>query len=629
MLIPKGQIIHENLNTSYTHIDQLVERLQGQVFSGYCHVSFWEYDGIILFENGNMFDAREERGTRAAEVSIGEEAIQSVLKKAREKDGEISVYLLPRERVILLADFLEGTPKYEQLSTDLTSLDKVMGLLEKEQITGYIEVLLNDDAGVANLFFSEGALLETLMAPPDNQILADPTTLPELHSLCHEHGGLFNVYQATDLFTPETLHEAHRSVPQDVLNLFEAILVALEMIANATLKQQDFQDVLNMHIQQVADTYTFLDPFVGDFRFKNSYLSYNGDVPFDEFVSGLCELVNLILATLLKHGPREALLPKISTTLEPVAIKYEHLIDQLNLEVRMPKVFQDYAFRSEEFADDSLNRAEEGHKVLNLRGVGVAEISQQDIIRELQQAISAIVKGYVNPAENQIQYAALRDSQEYRRYQKAAGLLQKFNVAVLKKPNLRLAFWLNIYNFLVLDGILEFGVSASVQHVKGFFTKAAYRLGEYLFSLNDIEHGILRNNQRRPYSLSQQFRQSDPRLAFCVDPPDVRLHCCVCTGAVSSPALGVYASRELDAQLDAAVRQFLLTHGLRVDQEKNELWLSRMFYWYRKDFSRSGTSVLDFVISSLEQEDIGQFIQENRDHLTLRFMDYDWGLNTA
>ena len=103
------------------------------------------------------------------------------------------------------------------------------------------------------------------------------------------------MYQATDAFTGETLHESQRNVPQEVINLCEAILVGLESIANATLKGGNLQTVLKTVIPQVADKYTFLDPFVGDFRYKNGYLSYNGDVFYEEFINGVCDLINAIL----------------------------------------------------------------------------------------------------------------------------------------------------------------------------------------------------------------------------------------------------------------------------------------------------------------------------------------------
>jgi hypothetical protein len=193
-----------------------------------------------------------------------------------------------------------------------------------------------------------------------------------------------------------------------------------------------------------------------------------------------------------------------------------------------------------------------------------------------------------------------------------------------------LTFWLNVYNFMSIDGILKNGITTSVQDVKGFFSKTSYRLGEYAFSLDDIEHGILRSNQRRPYALFRPFGGGDPRQAFCLSQLDPRIHCCLVCGAASSPALRVYTPRQLQTQMAQAVNQFLrANHGMRVDVEKKEIWLNRCFYWYRKDFEQHSNGILNFIAEHLEASDVKQFIAQQKRQLTLRFMDYDWSLNAA
>jgi hypothetical protein len=138
----------------------------------------------------------------------------------------------------------------------------------------------------------------------------------------------------------------------------------------------------------------------------------------------------------------------------------------------------------------------------------------------------------------------------------------------------------------------------------------------------------LRNNQRRPYSLFRPFSGSDPRKAFCLNPPDNRIHCCLVCGAKSSPGLTVYTPDQVNTQLNQAVNRFLSPErGMRIDRGKNELWLNRAFYWYRKDFEQRGKTLGDFVVETLQGKEIKQFLVQNREKLTLRFMDYDWSLN--
>ena len=61
-------------------------------------------------------------------------------------------------------------------------------------------------------------------------------------------------------------------------------------------------------------------------------------------------------------------------------------------------------------------------------------------------------------------------------------------------------------------------------------------IGGQTFSLNALEHGVLRGNVPGPYTWSAPFRSGDPR-AGAVLPLDVRIHFALNCGATSCPAV--------------------------------------------------------------------------------------------
>ena len=628
MLIPKGRIVHENLSTAFTHIEQFIEKLQSKQFSGFCHISFWEYDGVLFFDAGRIVHGIEERGMRNVQTQSGPAAVKSILTKGHEKDGEISVHELPAAKVEALLAAMNAKPKYEELSTDLTSLDRVIGLLKKEGLSGFIEVLLEENAGTANLFFTKGDVTDILVAPPDHLMIGEHSSLDELDRLCETQGAIFNVYESGDAsnVTQRGLAE-QKDVPRSAVKLFEAIFIHLEEVIDQSLKKNSFQSVFKKILPKFADSYGFLDPFIGDFKYADKSLSYSGDASYGEFVDGLCQVVSSTVESVSAEIAKDTLLPQLSRALESVSIMYPQLVEVLELETRLPELFKDYSFLGDIKSDEEPQKSAENRKVLNLLGVGVSDIGVASIIKEFYRIISAINEKYVDHQHSVIQYSQFKHSHEYQQYHTATAFLQQFDPAVLRTREQQLSFWLNIYNFLVLDGIVEFNIRNSVQEEKDFFTKTSYRLGEYLFSLDDIEHGILRNNQRRPYALFRQFGSSDPRQKFSMSQPDSRVHCCFCCAAKSSPSLAIYMPKHIDRQLDKSVARYLLTNGMRVDRNKKEIRLSRSFYWYRKDFESGSNTLLDFIIDALKEQEIGQFIREHRSSLTLRFMDYDWSLN--
>src|SRR5712692_7951355 len=83
----------------------------------------------------------------------------------------------------------------------------------------------------------------------------------------------------------------------------------------------------------------------------------------------------------------------------------------------------------------------------------------------------------------------------------------------------RLAFWINLYNDLVTEGLAALGVRQTVWEVPAFFDRIRVRIGGLEFSANDIEHGVLRVNRPNPLSSAPPFSPGDPRLAHVM--PDL------------------------------------------------------------------------------------------------------------
>ena len=108
----------------------------------------------------------------------------------------------------------------------------------------------------------------------------------------------------------------------------------------------------------------------------------------------------------------------------------------------------------------------------------------------------------------------------------------------------------------MIHGVIELGLKQSVKEFPGFFDRMVYEIGGYRFSLNDIEHGILRGNRRPPYRLLRPFGKEDQRLEFTIIPMDPRIHFALVCGARSCPPIGFYEARQIDFQLQLAADEF-------------------------------------------------------------------------
>jgi len=149
----------------------------------------------------------------------------------------------------------------------------------------------------------------------------------------------------------------------------------------------------------------------------------------------------------------------------------------------------------------------------------------------------------------------------------------------------KIAFWVNVYNGLTNYWVIEKGIKKSMKEKPFlvFFDKVT--IGGHRFSLDDIEHGILRRNRRSLYKFCPQFSKRDPRQVLMVERLDYRIHFALNCGAKSCPAIAFYDKEQLEQQLQIAEESFIEQEFL-VDEAQNTLACSRIFWLYKKDFNQ-------------------------------------------
>lgn len=64
-----------------------------------------------------------------------------------------------------------------------------------------------------------------------------------------------------------------------------------------------------------------------------------------------------------------------------------------------------------------------------------------------------------------------------------------------------------------------------------FWSRMAYKIDKYVFSLDEIEHGVLRSNREHPSKFISFFKPEDERLKFVVKNFDPRIHFALNCGA--------------------------------------------------------------------------------------------------
>lgn len=162
--------------------------------------------------------------------------------------------------------------------------------------------------------------------------------------------------------------------------------------------------------------------------------------------------------------------------------------------------------------------------------------------------------------------------------------LESCDVSRLVWDSEKKAFWVNIYHGLVRYLLIKYQVRRSVLYHPSFFRHRAIRISGFSWSLDQIEHGILRQNRRAYLRLRRVFSDQDIRNTFTVKLFDPRIHFILDCGAASCPVALCYSADTIDKELEQAERSFLASN-LEIDHVNKRVTASKIFKWYRHDFS--------------------------------------------
>jgi hypothetical protein len=202
-----------------------------------------------------------------------------------------------------------------------------------------------------------------------------------------------------------------------------------------------------------------------------------------------------------------------------------------------------------------------------------------------------------------VDYAALKESAEWRAL---VASLARSDPQELRGRDETLAFWINAYNILAIDVVVQNHPVASIKDVGSLFRpvwkKPAGAVGGEIVTLDQIEHDILRP-------------MGEPRI-----------HAAIVCASLSCPPLRrePYRAETLSAQLDDNVRVWLADPRKGAGFEGDELQLSSILEWFAKDFEAAG-GVVAFVAKhgpAAVQTEL-----ERRPDPPIDYLPYDWSLN--
>ncbi|MEO7044118.1 MAG: DUF547 domain-containing protein, partial [Ferruginibacter sp.] len=177
------------------------------------------------------------------------------------------------------------------------------------------------------------------------------------------------------------------------------------------------------------------------------------------------------------------------------------------------------------------------------------------------------------------------------------------------------AFWINLYNGYT-QVILKQDAGKYKDRGK-FFKSKQIEIAGKKFSLDDIEHGILRHSKIK-WSLGylNKIFPGKTEKKLRVAELDYRIHFALNCGAKSCPPIAFYNPENLDHQLDIATKAYLMGES-NYDIVKDIVYVPTLMSWFRRDFGgKKGIKKLLKKIGLISFES----------NPKIKFKKYDWNL---
>lgn len=212
---------------------------------------------------------------------------------------------------------------------------------------------------------------------------------------------------------------------------------------------------------------------------------------------------------------------------------------------------------------------------------------------------------FINEANQFFKTEVKNGMVDYQGIKRQPGVLKSLiqQIAILDteslSPKEKKAFFINTYNILVINGIVENYPTASPLKINGFFDGKKHQVGGHSMTLNTLE---------KEYLLK--------------DTGDERLHFVLVCAALSCPTLGSFAYRpeQLETQIKERTQLALSDpQFIRVNAADKTVELSEIFKWYNGDFKGKSDNLISYI-NQFRKNDIPTDYK-------IAYYTYDWTLN--
>ena len=230
--------------------------------------------------------------------------------------------------------------------------------------------------------------------------------------------------------------------------------------------------------------------------------------------------------------------------------------------------------------------------------------SQAEEIQEMEEP-EALLAGISHASWNTLvaKYVSASGKVNYKGFLSSKAELQTYLDLLSSNPpstswskNEQLAYWINAYNAFTVKLIIDNYPLKSIMDLGKPWDKNFINIGGKSYTLNNIEHDIIR----------KQF--DEPRIHFAVN-----------CASISCPILlnEAYTADKLNGQLDKQTRAYI-NNPQENSLSASSAEISSLFDWYKGDFTKKG-SLIQFLNTYADTQVSSS--------ASISYKNYNWSLN--
>ncbi|KAM0952442.1 putative ternary complex factor MIP1, leucine-zipper [Dioscorea sansibarensis] len=209
---------------------------------------------------------------------------------------------------------------------------------------------------------------------------------------------------------------------------------------------------------------------------------------------------------------------------------------------------------------------------------------------------------WMSVGKTQLEYAA----EALKGFRFLVEQLAKVNPSCMS-ANERLAFWINLYNTLIMHAYLAYGVPKSDIKLFSLMQKVSYTVGGRSFSAAEIEFIILK---MKPPAYRPQialilalhkFKISEEHKKYSIDSSEPLVVFALSCGMYSSPAVRVFTAENVREELQNSMRDYMRAYiGIN---NKGKLLVPKLVYCFAKDIVEDSLLV-DWICRYLSPDQV-------------------------